>query len=202
MDVLVAIRRIVRAIDIHSRRLIQLHGITGPQALLLKNLLDGGEQSVGALARRVNLSQATVTDIVDRLERRGLVVRTRSVTDKRCVLVRATEAAEERIASAPPLLQEEFIARFRCLADWERSLLISSLQRVAAMMDVPDIDAAPVLSPGALAEPGAHEPVPASAQARAVRRSPVPRHTDSKRGDGRQPSRTTGCRSRKRPGEQ
>ena len=59
-QVLVALRRVTRAIDLHSKQLVQTHGLTGPQALLLKELLRAEETSVGELARRVSLSQATV----------------------------------------------------------------------------------------------------------------------------------------------
>ncbi len=134
-QVLVALRRVTRAIDLHSKQLVQTHGLTGPQALLLKELLRGEEASVGELARRVSLSQATVTDILNRLEKRRLVVRQRSNSDKRRVLVQCTDTAAQLLETSPPLLQERFAARFGALQDWEQTLLLSSLQRIAAMMD-------------------------------------------------------------------
>jgi len=152
-QVLVALRRVTRAIDLHSRQLVQTHGLTGPQALLLKELLRGEETSVGELAQRVSLSQATVTDILNRLEKRGLIARQRSSLDKRRVLVRYTEKAAQLLESSPPLLQERFAARFDALQDWEQTLLLSSLQRIAAMMDATDLDAAPMLASGPVAAP-------------------------------------------------
>ena len=147
-QVLVALRRITRAIDIHSRQLVHSHGLTGPQALLLKSLLDGGEASVGALARRINLSQATVTDILNRLEKRGLIRRIRSEVDKRRVNVEATEEASHLLRNSPPLLQEQFAERFNALQEWEQTSMLSTLQRVAAMMDARDLPVSPVLTPG------------------------------------------------------
>lgn len=144
-SVLVALRRIVRSIDLHSKRLVSEYGITGPQALVLKCLIDTEPVSVGELARRVNLSQATVTDILDRLARRELIQRVRSETDKRRVLVTSTDAGKGVARQAPPLLQDHFVAEFEKLNEWEQTLILSSLQRVAAMMDAEDIDAAPVL---------------------------------------------------------
>lgn len=157
-EVLVAIRRIVRAIDLHSRKLIQHHGITGPQVLILKSLLDQPGVAVGELAQRVHLSQATVTDILDRLEKRALVVRSRSSADKRRVLVYPTPAAEELIKSAPSLLQDAFTERFCDLQDWERLLMLSTLQRVAAMMDADSLDAAPYLTPGPILDSDGNDP--------------------------------------------
>jgi len=152
-QVLMALRRITRAIDLHSRRLVQSHGLTGPQTLLLKSLLDGGEISVGTLAQRISLSQATVTDILNRLEKRGLVRRVRSETDKRRVHVKATEACDRLLENSPPLLQEQFAERFDMLEEWEQTLMLSTLQRVAAMMDARDLPVSPVLTPGPVTVP-------------------------------------------------
>jgi len=149
-QVLVALRQIMRAVDLHSRQLMQSHHLTGPQALLLKELLRADSPTVGQLARRVNLSPGTVTDVINRLEGRGLIRRVRSIKDKRQVFLSATESARELLADNVPLLQERFVERFGQLEEWEKTLLLSSLQRVAAMMDANELDAAPVLAGGSL----------------------------------------------------
>lgn len=158
-QILTALRRVIRAVDLHSRRLVESHGLTGPQALLLKAV--GNESlSAGALAERVSLSQGTVTDILNRLEQRGLVTRVRSDTDRRRVMVELSPAGRDCLASSPPLLQDRFASRFEELEPWEQTQLLASLQRIAAMMDAGDIDAAPVLSSGSVrASPEAVEEV-------------------------------------------
>jgi len=148
-QVIVALRRVIRAVDLHSRALVESHGLTGPQALILK-ALQNGSLSAGELATRVSLSQGTVTDILNRLEKRGLISRIRDTEDRRRVLVEATDAALSLLEQSPPLLQESFAQRFGNLQDWEQSQLLASLQRIAAMMDAEDIDAAPVLSSGSV----------------------------------------------------
>lgn len=144
-DVLITLRRIIRAIDMRSRRLMQHSGFTGPQLLVLQALGQHEEITAGELAREVNLSQGTVTSILDRLEKRGLIQRIRSHTDRRKVYVTLTEEGVAQLASAPTLLQERFIQRFEELKDWEQHQILASLQRLAEMMDAQDIDAAPVL---------------------------------------------------------
>lgn len=139
-DVLLSLRQIIRAVDLHSRRLVHDHGLTGPQLLLLRALERMGEVPVGELAREVSLSHATVTGVLDRLEKRGLVQRTRSDEDKRKVLVSITESGSVLLVDAPPLLQEQFIARFQKLETWEQTLILSSVQRVAAMMQAEDLE--------------------------------------------------------------
>jgi DNA-binding HxlR family transcriptional regulator len=105
---------------------------------------------VNELARAVNLSQATVTGILDRLEKKRMVVRARSEVDRRKVLVSATPAAEDVLSGAPPLLQEHFTSAFDSLPDWEQTQILSSLQRIVALMEAGDLVAGPILTTGPL----------------------------------------------------
>lgn len=93
-QVMVALRRIIRAIDLRSRFLVARYHLTVPQLVVLKELWLRGNVSVGELTRAVHLSHATVTGILDRLEKRGLVQRQRSDRDKRRVQVRLTPSGE------------------------------------------------------------------------------------------------------------
>lgn len=151
--VLIALRRIIRAVDLHSHSLSQRYGLTGPQLVILRELLRRGEISGSELAGAVSLSLATVTGILTRLEARGLVSRRRSESDKRRVLVRTTPAAERLLEAAPPPLQESFARQFERLKDWEQSLILSSLQRLVTMMEARELDASPFLTTGSLDRP-------------------------------------------------
>lgn len=146
-DLLVSLRKIIRAIDLHSKQLVQKYGLTGPQMLLLKTASDIGEGiNSKQLAEKMSLSQATVTSILDRLVEKGYITRKKSLKDKRKVLIYTTEKAKAIFRQNPTLLQEDFISRFEALKDWEQTLILSSLQRIAEMMHAKTIEAAPVLS--------------------------------------------------------
>ncbi|AWB65121.1 transcriptional regulator [Saccharobesus litoralis] len=147
-DVLIALRRVMRATDLHSKHLAKTTGLTSPQILLLQTIRDKGEVTIGELAQEMSLSQATVTTILDRLEKRELVYRERSLTDKRKVHAYLTEAALVTLQEAPIPLQEHFTKQFNDLQEWEKTMIVSSLQRVAQMMDAEHIDASPVLDVG------------------------------------------------------
>tara|TARA_R110000782_G_scaffold158433_4_gene250555 strand:+ start:3940 stop:4431 length:492 start_codon:yes stop_codon:yes gene_type:complete len=149
-DVLIALRRVIRATDLHSRQLIKTTGITTPQLLLLQSVNNNSEVTVSELAKDISLSQATVTNILVRLEKRGLLIRTRSQLDKRKVHISITEDGQRAIQDAPIPLQENFTNEFRKLKNWEQGQIISSLQRVAEMMDAEGISASPVLDVGEL----------------------------------------------------
>ncbi len=146
--VVMSLRRIIRAIDLRSRFLVTQHGITGPQLTVLKELSLHSGVSVSALTKAIHLSQATVTGILDRLEKRELISRERSNQDKRCVQIWLTENGKQMLVDAPPLLQEEFTKEFSQLEDWEQSQILSSIQRVVSMLEAKHIDATPILTTG------------------------------------------------------
>ena len=149
-EVLVALRRVIRATDLHSKHLAKTTGLTAPQILLLQTIRDKGEVTIGELASEMSLSQATVTTIIDRLEKRGLVFRERSKEDKRKVHAYLTDQATDVLKESPIPLQDHFARQFGNLQEWEQTMIISSLQRVAQMMDAQHIDASPVLDIGLL----------------------------------------------------
>jgi len=149
-EVLVSLRRVIRATDLHSKHLAKTTGLTAPQILLLQTIRNKGEMTIGELASIMNLSQATVTTIIDRLEKRELVKRERSTTDKRKVFALLTDNGHEVLKSAPIPLQDQFARQFADLQEWEQTMIIASLQRIAYMMDAQHIDASPVLDVGLL----------------------------------------------------
>lgn len=147
-SVLIALRKIIQSIDLNSRSLVKRVGLTGPQLLILQEILKSGEVSGGKLAKAASLSQATVTGILERLEKRGLVSRRRSDKDKRIVLVQVTPEGKQLLKNAPSLMQESFVQQFDNLHDWEQAMILSALQRLVALMNARSIDASPFLTTG------------------------------------------------------
>lgn len=144
---LIALKKIIRAIDLHSKQLVSKFGLTGPQILILKVICESGSKLLNStqLAHEVSLSQATITSILDRLVEKGYIKREKSAADKRKTYIKPTERAKSVFKQNPTLLQEDFIAQFDALKDWEQDLMIASLERMADMMGAKSIDAAPVL---------------------------------------------------------
>ncbi|WP_413113594.1 MarR family winged helix-turn-helix transcriptional regulator [Thaumasiovibrio sp. DFM-14] len=151
-EVLIALRQIIRAIDLHSKKLNKEAGLTAPQLLLMREIRQAGEVTIRQLSNNTNMSQATATTILDRLEKRGLVERRRSVLDKRKVHAYLTLSGEETLSKAPQPLQENFIHQFHKLEEWEQSLLLSSVQRISSMMNAEHLDVAPVMCTGSVTE--------------------------------------------------
>jgi DNA-binding MarR family transcriptional regulator len=149
-EVLIALRRIIRATDLHSRQLNKSAGLTTPQLMVLQTLQNNEEMTIGAVAQRVSLSQATVTTIIDRLENRELVQRVRDQQDRRKVHLHLTDSARALLIKAPTPLQDNFVRQFQNLQDWEQGMIVSALERIAFMMDAQHLDAAPMLDLGVL----------------------------------------------------
>lgn len=154
-QIVAAIRRIMRAVSLHSRRLLEEHGLTGPQLATLQAVQDLGPIHPGALAKRVHLSSPTVTGILNRLEDRGVVVRSRAGPDRRKVEVQITDAGRKLLERTPSLLQDRFRAELSRLEEWELHSLLATLGRIAAMMHAEELDAAPHLFPQPEAVDGA-----------------------------------------------
>jgi DNA-binding MarR family transcriptional regulator len=152
-EILVALRRITRAIDLHSKWLMKETGLTSPQLVVLHLLRREGAVPPSQIAKSVSLSQATISSILDRLQRAGLIDRQRSPKDGRVMLAALTDKGMAAIEHSPELLQSAFLDRFRTLQPWEQQMLIASLQRIAELMDAEDLDASPILESGEIDAP-------------------------------------------------
>ncbi|WP_135503505.1 MarR family winged helix-turn-helix transcriptional regulator [Roseovarius aestuariivivens] len=69
-------------------------GLTYPQYLIMLVLWQDGPRTLGAIARRLCLAQNAITPLVDRLEKAGLVTRTRDPADRRVITIALTETGE------------------------------------------------------------------------------------------------------------
>lgn len=131
---LTSLRRIIHAVDLHSRRLVRTVQLTAPQLACLRHLDRRGPSNIGAIARGVSLSQATLTGILDRLEARGLVERQRSDVDRRRVQVSLTAAGAAAVATLPVPLDERFAAQLAQLPQRRKEQIRDVLGGFEAMM--------------------------------------------------------------------
>jgi DNA-binding MarR family transcriptional regulator len=132
---LAALRRITRATEVHSRALVREHQLTGPQLAILMEVSRQGGAPIGALAKASFIGAPTVTGIVDRLERQGLVSRVRNDVDRRQVLITLTAAGKRVLARDPSPLQAGFREQLLELPKVEQRKICEALERVASMME-------------------------------------------------------------------
>lgn len=137
-QLLISLRQVIRAIDVHSRQLNKESGLTAPQLLVMQKIAQLDGPMAKQVAKEITLSPATITNIIDRLESRDLVKRQRCAHDKRKVELYLTAQGESILLEGHQPLQLHFIKRYQSLQPWEQSQLLSSVERIAAMMDAED----------------------------------------------------------------
>ena len=149
-QILRAIRRIIRRTSEHSRNVGRHGGVSVPQMLCLKAIADfpvETEVTVARVADAVQLSAATVSRILDRLEKNNFILRERRSNDRRKVCLSLTEAGQQRLDDLPTPLHEQFLEGLETLDPIERLGLLKALERIVELMDAERLDAAPVLTP-------------------------------------------------------
>ncbi len=146
--VLRAFRRIIRAVDLHSRRLLAEHDVTAPQLVCLLTIVESGPMTATDLAKQVFLSPSTIVGILDRLQEKGLVGRERQMRDRRLVMVSPTEAGKKVACRAPSPLQDTLADALGKLPELEQATIALSLERVVELMEAADLSAAPILDMG------------------------------------------------------
>jgi len=147
---LIALRRILRATELHGKELAQSAGMTPVQLRVVQIVAETGTSTGGAIAKRMHVAPATITAMIDKLERAGHVARQRSDADRRQTIIALTHKGRDALKRAPDALQQRFAAEFEALADWEQAMTVAVLERVATMLDAGDTDCGAVLYPGDL----------------------------------------------------
>ncbi|MFH1892219.1 MAG: MarR family transcriptional regulator [Candidatus Zixiibacteriota bacterium] len=150
LHILRSLRRIIRAVDLYSGKLKSQHQITGPQLICLLAIVEKGPLTATALAKSVHLSSSTMVGILDRLEKKELIHRTRDRKDRRQVNIVATESGMRLARNAPSPLQDGLARALSKLSDLEQATIALSLRRIVDLMEVNDFDAAPILETGQL----------------------------------------------------
>ncbi len=128
------VRRMAQGIELRSREIARLTGLTIPQLVVLQSVRSVGEVTTQAVSRDAAMSPPTVVAVLDRLEAKGLVERYRSTRDRRVVHLRLTEAGLQALTDSPGLLGAGFLDRFSKLAPNERRVIAEAIDAVARLM--------------------------------------------------------------------
>jgi len=103
--------------------------------LCLHSLEKNCNQTLSRMAEELNLSVSTMNGIVDRLESRGLVLRSRSDLDHRKVHLSITAEGTMLLTSVPELMRDSYARAFGSLSEGEQELLTVLLVKLADRFD-------------------------------------------------------------------
>ncbi|MBU5639012.1 MarR family transcriptional regulator [Geomonas sp. Red69] len=128
------LRRIFQAVGEYSRSAERETELTGPQLWALKILDKQAPLRVSELARQMYLRPATVVGVLDRLEAKGLVTRTRSTQDRRAVDLELTDAGKGLVAKAPEVAQIMLVNGLSALEEEEFDRVIEGMQHMVKIL--------------------------------------------------------------------
>ena len=145
LRILNAIRQMIRAADIDSRKLAAQHQITSPQLMCLMAVVEEGSTTAIEIARRIHLSASTLVGVLDRLEAKGLILRVRNAEDRREIAVTPTTAGRDLVSKTPFPLQYSLAKAMKQLSADERDHVAHWMERLVALMGAVEIDDRPML---------------------------------------------------------
>lgn len=126
-----SMRRIARAVELHSRRLDDEFGLTFAQHIVLRSIHDLGEVTSRTISDAAGISPATMVTLLDRLEEKGLTERYRSTRDRRIVHTRLTEAGRAVLERGAAPFGSGFEAAFMALDRETRAQMIEAAETIA-----------------------------------------------------------------------
>jgi DNA-binding MarR family transcriptional regulator len=138
------LRRLFHAINEYSKSAELITGLTGPQLWALKILAYTAPLKISDLARRMYLRPATVVGIIDRLEVKGLVTRTRSKEDRRAVDLSLSESGKEVVSKAPEVAQIMLLNGLEELPDDQFNHVVNGMQLMVRILAAENIAPQPL----------------------------------------------------------
>lgn len=138
------LRRVFQAINEYSRNAEKLTGLTGPQLWAIKLLAEAAPMRVSELAEHMFLHPATIVGIIDRLEKKGLVTRTRSKEDRRAVDLDLTAAGKVLASQAPEVAQIKLVNGLNLLQQVEFDCVATGMKNMVRILGAEHVTPQPL----------------------------------------------------------
>ena len=147
-EILIKIRRIVRSINLESKKIQKEYGISIPQVLCLKFLHNSSnyQATQGEIKNFLNLNASTVTGIINRLEKKRYLARLPKTGDKRVVKIALTSAGDQLLSQIPLLLHSQLSEKLQVLDEEELKQVENSLDTLVTLLQIQKIEASPMIT--------------------------------------------------------
>lgn len=147
-DILIKLRKIVRSINLESKKVEKEQGVSIPQLLCLQYLAEQEDYRTNAskLKYFLNLNASTISGIVQRLEKKGFVAKLPKASDKRVTLISLTSGGMELLQSAPITFQEKLSKKLKALPPEKLQTIVEGIDLLTKLMEVEEVDASPIIT--------------------------------------------------------
>ena len=111
-------------------------GLTGPQRMVMQALVQSEGLSLKQLSAQVSLAHSTVSGIVDRLQARGMVVRSRDEADGRATVIAPSAPVRDFLANRmPELAISPLTEALRGASNSEQATVLRGLRKLRALIE-------------------------------------------------------------------
>ena len=138
-EIVYMIRRLMQAGELYTKELNKNYHVSAPQLNCLLTLNELGPLPPSQIAKHIMVKSSTVTGIVDRLERKNLVTRSRNSPDRRVITIELTEAGEQLAQNAPPPFLRKIVEGLKNLPTDEIDQITVNLTKLTHLLDVHDM---------------------------------------------------------------
>jgi len=147
-EILIKIRKIVRSINLESKKIQKEYGVSIPQVLCLNYLHSSTnyQTTQGDIRKFMNLNSSTASGIINRLEAKGLIARLPKSGDKRVVNIVLTSNGAKLLNKIPSLLHEQLSEKLQKLDNKSLVQIKKSLDLLIDMLQISELDASPMIT--------------------------------------------------------
>jgi DNA-binding MarR family transcriptional regulator len=139
-QIIFQIRRLIQAKELYTKELNKKYQVSASQLNCLLALYENGPLPPSQIARHIMVKSSTVTGIIDRLEQKGLVNRSRKSRDRRVITVELTGSGRTLAENAPPPIQQKVLEGLERLPQSEMEKIVLGLNMLTRMLDVQDLE--------------------------------------------------------------
>ena len=147
-EILIKIRKIVRSINLESKKIQKTHGVSIPQVLCLSylNKSENYQASQGEIRKFLHLNSSTTSGIINRLDQKGLVARLPKLGDKRVVTIALTSKGEKLLKQIPALLHDQLSEKLQKQDALTLENISSSLELLVNLLEIDELEASPMIT--------------------------------------------------------
>ena len=147
-EVLIKIRKVIRSINLESKKIQKEYGVSIPQVLCLNYLRQRPDfqATQNQIREFLNLNSSTVTGIIGRLEKKGLIARLPRYGDKRVSNIALTSQGDHLLQHIPPIMHERMSEKLNKFSENEVEAVSKALDLIISFLDIESIDASPMIT--------------------------------------------------------